>query len=295
MDNFLTSIVNKPNQIIDSIDYISLNEKEIIFNQFKGEVKELPEQHTIVDVIESKVKDNPDAIAVQYEDRAITYREFNKKANQIADYLDTNYQIQEDDLVCILMDRSEWFMISILAIWKSAGAYIPIDPDYPTDRIKEIIDSSKSRLVFCTHKIEGELQTFFEANKINILNPLQDFSGYTTQNLEKEISVHSLSYVIYTSGSTGKPKGAMVEHLGMLNHLYAKINTLELTKSSIVAQNASQCFDISIWQFFSALMTGGQTVIYSKQNILDPPTFINKVHKDLVTILEVVPSYLSVM
>ena len=295
LDNFLTSIVANPNQSIDAIDYVSATEKEIIFDQFKGEIRELPEQQTIVDVIESRVQEAPDAIAVTYENQNITYKEFNAKANQIAHCLDTQYKIEEDDLVCVLMDRSEWFMISVFAIWKSGGAYIPIDPDYPTERIKEIVGSSKSKLVFAAHEISSELAIYFEENQIQILNPLGDFSRYKTQNLQKKISVHSLSYVIYTSGSTGAPKGAMVEHLGMLNHLYAKINTLKLTKDSIVAQNASQCFDISIWQFFSALMTSGQTVIYSKQSILNPPAFINKVYKDFVTILEVVPSYLAVL
>ncbi|MFB6367876.1 amino acid adenylation domain-containing protein, partial [Paenibacillus elgii] len=104
-----------------------------------------------------------------------------------------------------------------------------------------------------------------------------------------------LSYVIYTSGSTGKPKGAMVEQRGMLNHLYAKIHDFGITEASVIAQNASHCFDISVWQMFSALVTGGRVVIYPTESTLDAESFMEQVLRDGITVLEVVPSYLSVL
>jgi non-ribosomal peptide synthetase component F len=103
----------------------------------------------------------------------------------------------------------------------------------------------------------------------------------------------NLAYIIYTSGSTGKPKGAMVEHIGMMNHMQAKIDDLQLTEKSIVAQNASHTFDISVWQFFSALITGGKTVIFPGALVLDPGKFVAHIAEHCVNILEVVPSYLS--
>jgi amino acid adenylation domain-containing protein len=104
-----------------------------------------------------------------------------------------------------------------------------------------------------------------------------------------------MAYVIYTSGSTGVPKGVMIEHQGMLNHLYAKLSHLQLTHEDIIAQNASQCFDISIWQFLAALLVGGTTVIYPNDLIMEPVLWMARLVKDRVTILEVVPSYLSIM
>jgi amino acid adenylation domain-containing protein len=105
----------------------------------------------------------------------------------------------------------------------------------------------------------------------------------------------SLAYVIYTSGSTGKPKGAMVEHIGMMNHIWAKIHDLQLTTQSIVAQNASHTFDISVWQFFAALVPGGKTAVYPHQLIMEPEHFISRLTRDRVTVLEVVPSYLAII
>jgi amino acid adenylation domain-containing protein len=115
------------------------------------------------------------------------------------------------------------------------------------------------------------------------------------KSLPVSFAPQSLAYVIYTSGSTGKPKGAMIEHAGMLNHLYAKIHDLNLDAESVIAQNASHCFDISVWQFFAALMVGGKTVIYPKQTVMDPNTFIDGLALNSVTILELVPSYLSML
>ncbi|MGB8192824.1 MAG: amino acid adenylation domain-containing protein, partial [Chitinophagaceae bacterium] len=113
--------------------------------------------------------------------------------------------------------------------------------------------------------------------------------------VDVDIRPEDLAYIIYTSGSTGVPKGAMIEHAGMVNHLYAKVNDIDITSSSVIAQNASHTFDISVWQFLSALVTGGRVIIYSNEIILKPELFLQQVRQDGVTILEAVPSYLDVL
>jgi len=108
-------------------------------------------------------------------------------------------------------------------------------------------------------------------------------------------SNQNLAYVIFTSGSTGRPKGVMIEHLGMLNHLYAKIKALNMSEDSRVIQNASQSFDISVWQFFAVLLCGGKIFVYNNDVVLNMGLFIQSLKRDSPTILEVVPSYLSVL
>jgi amino acid adenylation domain-containing protein len=120
-------------------------------------------------------------------------------------------------------------------------------------------------------------------------------SEETNTNLAVTVSPGNLAYVIYTSGSTGKPKGVMVEQPGMMNHLFAKLADIEITSASVIAQNASQCFDISVWQFFAALLKGGQTVVYTNQWVLNPGELIKQIGSHSVTILEVVPSYLTMI
>src|SRR5690606_9896983 len=107
--------------------------------------------------------------------------------------------------------------------------------------------------------------------------------------------ITDLAYTLFTSGSTGKPKGVMIEHLGMLNHIWAEADDLGLSEDIVFAQTANHCFDISVWQFFGALVLGGTTAIYPDELILAPGQFINQVIRDQVTLLEVVPSYLAVL
>src|SRR6185295_8846757 len=111
----------------------------------------------------------------------------------------------------------------------------------------------------------------------------------SSANLGRDVKPGDLAYVIFTSGSTGKPKGAMVEHAGMLNHMLAKIEDLRLDASACVAQTASHCFDISVWQFFAAMLVAGRTVIYSDETVMDPGALLAGVERDRITTLEVVP------
>src|ERR1044071_3725713 len=106
-------------------------------------------------------------------------------------------------------------------------------------------------------------------------------------NLPALSAPRNLAYVIYTSGSTGVPKGVMVEHLGMLNHLYAKLHDLKLVSSDVVAQTASQCFDISVWQFLSALLVGGQVCIIREDVAVDPRQLFEVTAEEGITVLEI--------
>ncbi|MCK4258348.1 MAG: amino acid adenylation domain-containing protein [Halanaerobiales bacterium] len=145
------------------------------------------------------------------------------------------------------------------------------------------------------YKIDHQNPHFKQVKKRKYQHGSDVLAQYSYASPERRPNPGDLAYVIYTSGSTGNPKGAMVEHLGMLNHMYAKINDLQLNEKSIIAQNASHCFDISVWQFFVALLVGGTTKIYDNDLTLQIDNFMEQVIRDRITILEVVPSYLAVM
>lgn len=140
--------------------------------------------------------------------------------------------------------------------------------------------------------------TINKANRLSMpgsKKKLLDRSNFTYDIKEIDQSTPlGLAYIIYTSGSTGAPKGAMVQHVGMLNHLYSKINTFNINDRSKVLQNARHTFDISVWQFFAALLEGGTTFIYKKERTLSISSFIKNLYRDGITVAEVVPSYLDV-
>jgi non-ribosomal peptide synthetase component F len=163
-----------------------------------------PKDKTIVDLFEEQVEKTPDNIAIKFKETELTYRELNEKSNQLAHYLIKNYGIQPDDLIGIELERSEWMVIGILAIIKSGGAYVPIDPEYPEQRKNFIQEDASLKLTIN----EEELARFELDNSQK---------NYPISSPRTTLKPHNLMYVIYTSGSTGNPKGCMLEHGGLVN------------------------------------------------------------------------------
>jgi len=287
---------------IGDIDILNDDERKQILYEFNDNRADFSKDKTVYQLMERHAQVFPDRIAVIFGENEQTYGSLNETAGELAEEL-RNSGIERDRLVGILLDRSHLMVESILATWKAGGAYLPIDPQYPLQRITGILnDSCAALLITQPGYAVPELPTSYHGRIITLdgagpgnTNRDTDADADTGNVHAQRQHMNSLAYVIYTSGSTGKPKGVMVEHTGMMNHIQAKINDLGLTGKSIIAQNASQCFDISVWQFFAALTVGGQTVIYPNQLILDPEQLVSRLKKDRVTILEVVPSYLSVL
>ena len=260
-----------------------------------------PSEKTFVSLFEEKVSIRGSETAIICEGMKLSYNELNEKSNQLAHHLRATYEtrtgktLQTDMLITICMERSLEIVVGILAVWKAGCAYVPIDPSYPQDRIDYVLADTNSALILIK---KGEIDSIIALPKEQVLAIDLTEEFYKSEdrtNPDLTISPSDLAYIIYTSGSTGKPKGAMIEHAGMLNHLYAKVNLLQLTQESIVAQNASQSFDISVWQFFAGLLSGGQVIVYIGDLILNPAAFLERLLTDRTTILEVVPSYLSAM
>ena len=236
-------------------------------------------------VFEEQVVKTPNRIAVTDRDTSLTYAELNAYANRLARALQRR-GVKPEANVAVLMRRSPNLLIAMLALFKCSGVYLPLDPRQPATRLAQIISDSKSSLVIATKEFSG----LIDAPVLFVEDLLTEADG--EQNLSDTIDSANLAYVIYTSGSTGAPKGAMLEHRGMFNHLDAKVVDLELSESDVVAQTASQCFDVSVWQFLAALLTGGQVRIIADEVVKEPSQLLNELTRESVSVLEVVPSQL---
>jgi tyrocidine synthetase-3 len=260
---------------VKDLDFQS--EKELaLIRQFNTPVNTFDTGRNMVLEMEDCLAADPDHMAFIFEERSLTYRQLNEQANKIAHFLLNTCGVNRNDVVGVCMDRSDEMAAVILGIWKSGAAYVPIDRAYPDQRKQDIIESSAVKIVFENNLPEG-------------------ISEQPHTNPGVAIGDEDLAYVIYTSGTTGKPKGVMITHFGMRNHIGAKIADLHIQDNARIAQNAPHCFDISVWQFFAALIRRGTTYIYSNELVLDPIAFMKRISEDGINVLELVPSYFAIM
>ncbi|GCE31295.1 non-ribosomal peptide synthetase [Dictyobacter alpinus] len=250
-------------------------------------------------LFEQQVERTPDAIAVVEGEQTRTYRELNQQANRLAHAL-REVGVGPECLVALHMERSIALLTAILAVFKAGGAYLPLDLHHPGSRVKHLLQQSGAQLVLATRdslatsEHELELCCREAGVRLDYIEELE-LGQRDSDNLPHTGAATDLAYVIYTSGSTGLPKGAMIEQRGMINHLYAKIHALDLQEDDCIAQTASQCFDISVWQFLAALLVGGTTYIYPNDITHDPIELLRAVDTDGCSILEIVPSLLTVL
>ncbi|MGW0818283.1 non-ribosomal peptide synthetase [Streptomyces viridiviolaceus] len=260
-----------------------------------GPHRSLPDAR-VHELFEQRVRHNPHAVAAVHGNQQWTYRELNARANQLARALLAR-GLDREGVVAVVMDRNLDWLAAVLAVFKAGGVYLPVEPHLPADRIKAMLARSDCRLVLTELASTGTLQTALASMPAvrTLLTDTAFEEGHAACDLGVAVAPDQLAYIYFTSGSTGEPKGAMCEHAGMLNHLYAKIDDLEITERQVVAQTAPQCFDISLWQLVSALLVGGRTLLVEQEVILDVERFVDKIARGRVSVLQVVPSYLEVV
>ncbi len=274
---------------------LSADELHFQLESLAGPRRELPNRR-VHELFEERVRAHPDAVAAVHRDRQWTYRQLNGRANQLARALLAR-GLRREDVVAVVTERNLDWMAAVLAIFKAGGAYLPIEPHFPADRIARTLARADCRLVLTergsTATLDQALDSLSEIQKLFIDAACEE--GSADGDLGVDVAPDQLAYIYFTSGSTGEPKGAMCEHTGMLNHLFAKIHDLGIAEKDVVAQTAPQCFDISLWQLISALLAGGRTLIIEQEAILDAKRFVAKIADARVAVVQVVPSYLEVV
>ena len=248
------------------------------------------------ELFEQRARAHPDAIAAVHGDRQWTYPELNARANQLGRALLAR-GLRRESVVAVVTERNLDWMAAVLAIFKAGGVYLPIEPHFPADRIAITLSRAGCELVLTE---PGSTTTLGPA--LGLLPGVQTLlvdaayqENHADNDLGIDVAPDQLAYIYFTSGSTGEPKGAMCEHAGMLNHLYAKIEDLQIGAGQVVAQTAPQCFDISLWQLVSGLLAGGRTLLVEQEVILDVQRFLDTIAGGRVAVLQVVPSYLEVV
>lgn len=291
--HIINQVIANNNILEKDIEIITTEEKNKIINQFNNTDTKYPHDKTIVDLFENQAQKTPDNIAVVFENEKITYKSLNEKANQLALYL-RDKGIKENCIVGILLERSINMIVAILAVLKSGGVYIPIDPDYPKDRIEYMLEDSNCKLLISTKKLYQNSK--FNIEYIDIDN--KEIYNNSTKNLNLKISQESLSYIIYTSGSTGKPKGVMLKHKGLSNLINYCNNYVKYLKDNqyrTIISVTTISFDIFFFESIISLQKGLKLVIANQQEQTIPALLRDLIHKEKAEIIQTTPSRMKLL
>jgi amino acid adenylation domain-containing protein len=289
-ENLLAAVVERPVQRLSTLPLLAPTERHQMLHDWQDTDMAFGEE-SFQALFERQVERTPDDVAVVFEAREVTYCELNRRANVLAWQL-SEHGAGPEVLVSLLARRSIDWLVAVLAIFKTGGAYLPLDPSNPARRLDQMLQQSRSSLVLASREFSELAQTLVDIPKVLFIEDLLKAETPET-NPPHRSDPGNLAYVIFTSGSTGVPKGAMVEQRGMLNHLHAKISDLQLSSTDRVAETAAPHFDISVWQFLAALLVGGRVSILSDDVVRDPVALQTEIEKQGITVWEVVPSLLQ--
>ena len=287
-EKVLLEIISESKEMITEVEMITDSEKEKIIKEFKGADVEYQKNKTLHQIFEEQADLVPDKCAVIFKDESLTYRELNEKANQLARKL-VKKGLKPDDLVGLVAERSLEMIIGIMAIIKAGGAYLPIDPAYPEERIQFMLEDGNVQIILTQDRFMDKVD--FKGETINIED--ENLYNGDSSNLGEMCSPHNLIYVIYTSGSTGKPKGVMVEHQSLINQLEWQKDVLKLDDEDIVMQKTTITFDVSVLEIFMYFFVQASLCLLPPGMENNPEEIISTIEKHKVTLVNFVPSMLN--
>lgn len=275
----LEAMIKSPSAEVDDINYLTEVEQDQLLFDFNDTGAAYPLSKTIIDLFEEQVRLRPEHTALIFDGREISYEELNVWSNQLGDYLRHTYHIKPDDLIGVHLERSEWMIIAILGVLKSGGAYVPIDPEFPEERIAYMLANSGCKTVIN----DAELEQFKSTAYL-----------YSKENQPIASGPDNLVYVMYTSGSTGVPKGCMLVNSGIVNRLEWMWKKYGFEKDDVILQKTTFTFDVSVWELFLPLCWGAKMVLCQKEDISSPERILSIIEQQKVTSLHFVPGMLHV-
>ncbi|RRV07264.1 amino acid adenylation domain-containing protein [Pseudomonas sp. v388] len=272
-------------------------ERDFLIEGCNRSAREYPLQQSYVELFEAQVKAHPQRIAVSCLEQHWDYAQLNGVANRLGHGL-IEAGVGLDQPVALLAERGPQLLGMIIGSFKAGAGYLPLDPALPNSRLSGVIVQSRTPVLVCSAECQAQAEALLaliepaERPQLLAWEQVQQ-GGFGEHDPGRYSAGDNLAYVIFTSGSTGQPKGVMVEQRGMLNNQLSKVPYLELSERDVIAQTASQSFDISVWQFLAAPLFGARVDIVPNDIARDPCALLAHVQRQGISVLESVPSLIT--
>jgi amino acid adenylation domain-containing protein len=298
-ETLLRGVIADPGERLSRLPLLTEAERRQLLVEWNDTAGDYALDHCMHELFEAQVKRTPQATAVIFEGRQLTYEELNQRANKLARYLQAS-GIGPEILAGISMERSLEMIVALLGVLKAGAAYVPLDPTYPRERLAFMMEDADVKLVLTQSHLVQQLPDYgapvicLDTDE-DALTQSQGGRPEDSHDLQTGVSPQNLAYVIYTSGSTGKPKGVMTSHQAMCNMILWMQSAYGMTTSDRLLQKTSFSFDASVWEFFWPLISGATLVVAKPYGDKDAAYMVKTTAEENVTILQMVPSVLQMV
>jgi amino acid adenylation domain-containing protein len=285
----LESIISAPQQPLSELPLLTDAEHYQLTLDWNSSKVNYPANKCIHELFEAQVRKIPGAIALIFEKEELTYAELNERSNQLAHYL-CSKGVKQETLIPVFIDHSPEMIIGILGILKSGGAYVPIDPDYPMERVSYLLEDTRAFIAICNKESKIKLKAFPNIDLVDLTDEEYFLKNQPTNNLNINLSADSLAYIIYTSGTTGKPKGVMIEHRSLADHCYGIIQSADLQLCKSFALFSPLVFDAGHSIIHSSFILGACLHVLSKPLIMNSESVAAYLDNNSIDCIKIVPS-----
>jgi len=278
---------------IGELEMLRPEERRLLLEEWNRTERPYPQDRRIHDLFAEQAARTPERIALVGEEQRVTYRELERRANQLGHYL-RRLGVGPEALVGLCLERSVEMVTAIMGVLKAGGAYLPLDPEYPPERRAFMLKDAGVRVALTREGLKERLPASWE-RAVCLDAEWERISEESEGAPESEVKPENLAYVIYTSGSTGRPKGVMAAHQGLCNLADAQKEAFRIGDQSRVLQFASLSFDASVSEIFSTLAAGGSLHVYGQERLMPGTDLVTVLREDQITTVTLPPSVLAVL
>ncbi|HKY29531.1 MAG TPA: condensation domain-containing protein, partial [Pyrinomonadaceae bacterium] len=287
-ENLLEGVVTNPTKKVSALLLLTESEQRQILVEWNNTERKFDQPRNVIELFERQAASTPSAVAVTFENQHLTYAELNARANQLARHL-RSLGVRSETVVGICLERSLEMIIGLLGILKVGGAYLPLDPDLPKERLSFMIEDAGVRAVVTESRLSKELP-LHQAKIVAVDEDQEDISLQSTENLDSAVIDESLAYVIYTSGSTGKPKGVQVPHSALANFLNSMREQPGISAPDALLSVTTLSFDIAGLEIYLPLTVGARLVVASRNETNDGEALARLISQCGATLMQGTPA-----